>query len=88
VEYARTARSGSGTGVGRSRLGYQFADPVRHLGTFRHPVFDTVALEIDCRWVGTGIVGPHDLDRTPVARALLLNDYHAIMRLLARTPAR
>ena len=69
-------------------LGQELADPLRELRSLGGPVIDAVALEVDAGGVGTGIVGSHNLDRTAIAGAVLLNYNDAVVRLLAGAYAR
>src|SRR5579859_1825975 len=69
-------------------LGEQTADCVRKLCALGNPVINTVALQVDRRGVGAGIVQSHHFHGAAVARPLLVDHHHAIVRLLARTNAR
>jgi len=73
---------------GRGWLGQQFAYTIGELCAFRHPVINPLALQFHASWVGAGIVSPDHFYRTPIARPRLLNHYHAVVRLFARTYAR
>jgi hypothetical protein len=80
---------GSGTGSYRRRsLREQFVHTLRHLRALGHPVFHPLALHFDRGGIGAGIVGPYHFHRTAVARARLLNDHNALVRLFSRTHAR
>ena len=51
-------------------------------------VLELTVAESDVGSSAPGIVGPHYLERTPIARALLFDHHDPILRLFARTRAR
>src|SRR5579864_1780413 len=81
------ALSGRGTCRGW-RFGEQTAYRIGKLRTLGNPVVDAIAFQINGRGVGAGVIQPHHFHFTAVARPLLLNHHHAIIRLFARTNAR
>src|SRR3984893_8083493 len=88
IPVLRTVISGNRRSAGRSRFGYDFANPIRHPGALGYPVVDALALELNAGRAGARIVSPDHLDRTAIARAFLFDDHDAIMRLFSRTRAR
>src|SRR6266536_5715253 len=70
------------------RKAQNLAHAAGHLGSLGAPVVNALALELHASRGGAGIVRPHNLHRTPIARPFLLNHHHAVVRLFARTYAR
>src|SRR5580698_6883447 len=79
--------SGDG-GSGSRELLDQLGDAVGHLGALADPVLDALMLEGNGGWVGAGIVGADNFDRTAIAGAILLDHDNTVIRLLGGANAR
>ena len=82
------ARKLSGYGwLGGRGLCEQLGDALGELSAVAGPVGDAVALEVDGRGVGAGVVGPDDFDGTAIAGAILFNDNDTVVGLLGGSNA-
>src|SRR5205085_4289576 len=89
--YKGPATDGSGSGFAAGRgcgLGEQASHTVRELRALGNPVLDAVALQVNAGGAGPRIVRAHNFHEAAVARPLLVDHYHSIIRLFARTHAR
>ena len=75
-------------GYSGGKLRHQLCHAIGELRALADPVLDALMLQRDSGRVGAGIVGAHDFDRTPVASAILLNNYDTVIRLLGGANAR
>ncbi len=66
----------------------QLTDTLGELSAIAGPVIDALALVIDGRRVGAGVIGAYNFDRTAVAGAILFDNNDAIVGLFARADAR
>ena len=78
---------GLGRLSGRSLL-EQDGDALGELGAVADPIVDAIALQVNGRGVGAGVVGSDNFDRTAVAGAVLFNHNDAVVGLFARSNTR
>jgi hypothetical protein len=80
--------SSRGSFCRRGGLCQQLSDAIGQLRAIANPIVDAVALQIDCRWVGAGIVCAHYFNGPAIAGAILFDNNDAIVGLLTRSNAR
>ena len=66
----------------------ELPDGLGELCAFTGPVVDAIALEVNGRGFGAGVVGTDHFDRTAIAGAIFFDDNDAVVGLLTGANAR
>jgi hypothetical protein len=88
AEFMETALSSRNGGGGFLVVLEQLGDTIGELRSIAGPMRNAVLLQQDARGIGTRVIRSYHLDRTAIARAVLLDHHNSVIRLLARSKTR